>query len=111
MHVAVLAWIRRIPAGRIATYGQIASLAGYPRQARRVGQVLGRLPAGSVVPWHRVINAQGRISARAPHPERALGVREAQQQRLLEREGVRFRRGRVDLARYRWVPRAGREQP
>jgi methylated-DNA-protein-cysteine methyltransferase-like protein len=99
----MLALVRRIPAGRVATYGQIAALAGAPRHARFVGAVLRRQPEGSRLPWHRVLGAGGRLSlARfAPHA--------AQTQRLrLEREGVRVvGRGRVDLARYGWCgPRA-----
>ena len=94
----VLACVRRIPRGRVATYGQIALLAGAPRHARFVGAVLRRLPDGSAVPWHRVLGAAGRMSlARwAPHA--------AQTQRMrLEREGVRVTgRGRVDLAVYGW---------
>ncbi len=98
--------IRRIPRGKVATYGQIAALAGYPRQARRVGQALGAPHASADLPWQRVINAQGRVSARAPRPERALGAREAEQERLLRREGVRFVQGKTDLERFRWRPKA-----
>lgn len=94
---------RRIPRGRVATYGQIASLAGLPRQPRLAGYALHGLPDGSKVPWHRVVNAQGRISPRSSGP---LGGGEAIQRRLLEREGVRFdRSGRIDLSRYQWKPR------
>ncbi len=98
----VFAWIGRIPRGKVATYGQIAVLAGYPRQARRVGQALGRPPWPAGLPWQRVINAQGRVSARAPRADRAIGAREAEQERLLKREGIRFVRGQTDLERYRW---------
>ena len=105
----VYAWIRRIPRGKVATYGQIAALAGAPRNARRVGQALGSAPGD--LPWQRVINAQGRVSARAPRPDRGLGAREAEQERLLKAEGVAFVRGRTDLARYRWRPRAGATTP
>ncbi len=100
----MLACVRRVPRGKVATYGQIAALAGAPRHARFVGAVLRRLPDGSPVPWHRVLGAGGRLSlARyAPHA--------AQTQRMrLEREGVVVRgRGRVDLARYGFLrgPRA-----
>jgi methylated-DNA-protein-cysteine methyltransferase-like protein len=94
----VLALVRRIPAGHVATYGQIATLAGAPRHARFVGSVLRRVPSGPQLPWHRVLGAGGRLSlARyAPHA--------AQTQRMrLEKEGVRVTgRGRVDLARYGW---------
>ena len=102
----VYGWIRRIPRGKVATYGQIAALAGYPRQARRVGQALGKLGLPTAVPWQRVINAQGRVSDRAPRIDRAIGAREAEQERLLKREGVRFVKGKTDLERYRWRPKA-----
>lgn len=98
----ILAAVRAIPRGRVATYGQIARLAGLEGQARRVGYALAALPAGSGVPWHRVVNAEGRISMRSGD----RGV-EILQRRLLEREGVRFGKSdRIDLTRYRWRPRA-----
>ena len=89
--------VRRIPRGRVATYGQVAELAGIPRHARQVGYALHALEWGSSVPWHRVINARGEISARsAPGADRV-------QRQLLEREGVVFdAAGRVDLAKLRW---------
>ena len=88
--------VASIPAGRVATYGQVAELAGLPRGARRVGRVLAALPSDSRLPWHRVINAAGRLSLPG-----ASGTR---QQRLLRDEGVRVCDRRVDLRRYRWVP-------
>ena len=93
--------VRRVPEGRVATYGQIAEAAGLPRQARLVGYALAGVRDGNAVPWHRVINAQGRISMRVDGP--GGGVL----QRLrLEQEGVRFdARGRVDLVKYGWKPR------
>ncbi|HEY4648172.1 MAG TPA: MGMT family protein [Gemmatimonadales bacterium] len=92
--------VRRIPAGRVATYGQIASLAGLEGHARQVGYALHALPEESTVPWHRVVNAQGSIS------RRALPGAELTQEQLLAREGVRLNaRGRVPLSRVRWVPR------
>lgn len=92
--------MKRIPRGRVATYGQIADLAGLAGNARQVGYALHALPQGTAVPWQRVINARGQISRRAD-PE------EARVQRvLLEDEGVRFdSAGRVPLARYLWKPR------
>lgn len=105
-HARIYAVIRRIPAGRVATYGQVAALAGLPGQARLVGYALHALPSESVVPWHRVINAQGRISARWDEP----GGSVAQRLRL-EAEGVRFdARGRVSLERFGWRPRASRRR-
>jgi methylated-DNA-protein-cysteine methyltransferase-like protein len=96
--------VRRIPPGRVATYGQVASLAGLAGHARQVGYALHALPAGTLVPWHRVVNASGGISARA------VPGSELEQQLLLEREGVRLdARGRVSLAQVQWKPR-GRAQ-
>ena len=96
----IYAVVRRIPRGRVATYGQVAQLAGLAGHARQVGYALHALGAESSVPWHRVINARGGVSPRSlPGWERV-------QQELLEREGVRFdHRGCVALDRYRWRPR------
>lgn len=91
--------VSRIPRGRVANYGQVAALAGLPRQARLVGYALNVLPPDSDVPWHRVVNAQGRISVRGD----GLGHEELQAQ-LLRREGVRFVGGAIPLERYRWDP-------
>jgi methylated-DNA-protein-cysteine methyltransferase-like protein len=89
--------VGRIPAGRVATYGQVARLAGIPGHARQVGYALAALTDARRVPWHRVINAKGEISLRAEP-----GF-EAMQRRLLEREGVVFgANGRVSLARFAW---------
>ena len=94
---AVHAVVRRIPSGRVATYGQVAALAGYPRQARQVGWIMAALPQGSDVPWQRVINAKGEVSPRTNGDGHLL------QRLLLEAEGVAFdRRGRVDLRAHRW---------
>ena len=104
MDRAVYAVVRRIPVGRIATYGQVASLVGRPRAARAVGGAMRRCPPG--VPWHRVVNGEGRISRR----KRGAGM--LTQRLLLEREGIVLRRGRVDLARYSWdAARAARRTP
>jgi methylated-DNA-protein-cysteine methyltransferase-like protein len=100
----VLGLVARIPPGKVATYGQIALLAGYPRRARHVGYALAGLPPGNDLPWHRVINAQGRISPRGGGSARRAGAVEPRQERLLKKEGVVFRKGRVDLSRYRWEP-------
>ncbi|HJT16295.1 MAG TPA: MGMT family protein [Thermoanaerobaculia bacterium] len=91
----IYAAVRRIPRGRVATYGQIAELAGLEGHARQVGYALHVAPEG--LPWHRVINAQGRISARASSDCGEL------QRLLLEAEGVAFDlEGRVELTRFRW---------
>jgi len=97
----VLRCVRMIPHGHVATYGQIAALAGRARAARAVGRVMRGCPPG--VPWHRVINHQGGISKRA----NASGM--LTQRVLLLGEGIRLRRGRVPLDRYRWdAPARGR---
>ena len=90
--------ISKIPRGRVATYGQIARLIGKPRHARQVGYALAALSDGSHnVPWHRVVNAQGKISRRV-----AAGSDEFQKI-LLEEEGVEFKdNDTIDLARYQW---------
>jgi methylated-DNA-protein-cysteine methyltransferase-like protein len=93
--------VRRIPAGRVATYGQIAILAGLPGHARQVGYALHALSEHHDVPWHRVINAQGRISLRAERGHDDL------QRQLLEAEGVVFdSNGRVSLSEFGWSPRS-----
>jgi methylated-DNA-protein-cysteine methyltransferase related protein len=98
----IYAVIRRIPRGRVATYGQIAMLAGLPGQARMVGYALAALPARSPVPWQRVVNAQGRVSVRRG----GSGVEDLQRA-MLRREGVRFGAAEaIALAIYRWQPRA-----
>jgi methylated-DNA-protein-cysteine methyltransferase-like protein len=101
-HSRIQKVVTRIPKGRVATYGQIARLAGLGGQARLVGYAMHALPAGTRVPWQRVINAQGTIS---------LPGRSALRQReLLEKEGVRFdARGRIDLDRFLWQPRTTRD--
>jgi len=89
--------IREIPRGRVATYGQIATLAGFDGHARQVGYALHSLPEGSDVPWHRVVNARGEISARARSDSHEV------QKLLLEAEGITFDRdGRIDLERFGW---------
>lgn len=89
--------VRQIPRGRVATYGQIARLAGWGRRARYVGYAMHSLPAGTDIPWHRVINAKGEISRRSADDSHEL------QRLLLEEEGVEFDLyGRVDLKRFGW---------
>ena len=99
-HEKICATIRRIPHGKVASYCQIARLAGLPRHARLVGYALHRLPNGSSIPWHRVVNARGDLSL--AHAGRASGIT----QRLrLEREGVPVNAAfRVSMARFGWRP-------
>ena len=97
----IYAAVRRVPRGKVATYGQIAELAGLEGQARQVGYAMAAVPSSSAVPWHRIINAQGRVSMRSTGTGSTII-----QQQLLEREGVVFDGGgRVSLTRFRWKPR------
>jgi methylated-DNA-protein-cysteine methyltransferase-like protein len=100
-YARIYAVVRRIPRGRVATYGQVARLASLPGRARQVGYALHALGEAARVPWQRVINAGGGVSPRAePGMERV-------QRALLEAEGVAFGpTGRVDLGRYQWQPRS-----
>lgn len=93
--------VARIPRGRVATYGQIARLANLPAQARLVGYALSSLDDRSRIPWHRVVNARGEISAR-----RDGGPASIVQRLRLEKERVRFdASGRISLEAFRWRPR------
>ena len=95
----IYAQVGRIPRGRVATYGQIARLAGLAGHARQVGYALAALPEDIRVPWHRVVNAQGEISARGESHD------EIRQLMLLERERVVFdAKGRIPLRRFQWKP-------
>jgi len=88
--------VASIPAGKVATYGQLAKLAGFPNHARYVGTTLKHLPCDSSLPWHRVVNAQGGLSFNE-HSE-AYG----QQKCRLEAEGVEFKGSKLSLTKYRW---------
>jgi len=100
-YARIYAVVRRIPRGRVATYGQVAELAGLGGHARQVGYALHALPAGTALPWHRVLNAAGKVSLRG------VPGAELTQRQLLEREGVGFDlRGRVRLSAVRWKPRS-----
>lgn len=88
--------VSRIPRGTVASYGQIARLAELPGYARFVGHVLKSLPPGSRLPWHRVVNSQGRLSFAPGSPQYQ------RQKDLLEGEGVVFINGRFSLRRFGW---------
>lgn len=91
---AVYRLVRRIPRGHVLTYGEIAARLGRPRGARIVGHAMRVCPPG--IPWHRVVNARGAISLRAPMSGMVT------QRIRLEQEGVALRAGRVPLKHYRW---------
>jgi len=88
--------VASIPQGQVATYGQVARLAGFPNHARYVGTTLRNLPLGSTLPWHRVINARGEISF-------PLNSEAHQRQKsLLESDGIIFKGTKIPLKRYIW---------
>ena len=96
---AICAVIRRIPLGWVATYGQVAAMAGLPRRARLVGRVLQRLDPSAKIPWHRVVNAKGEVSYGL-----SRNGGDILQRRLLEKEGIKFdARNRLNLERCRWL--------
>ena len=86
--------VEGIPRGHVLTYGEVARLAGMSRAARRVSLALRRAPREMDLPWHRVVNSQGKIS----FPEDSSGYKE--QKDLLEEEGVVFLKGKIDLNRF-----------
>jgi len=88
--------VHQIPKGKVASYGQIAKLAGLPGHARYVGYTLKTLPADTKLPWFRVVNSQGRISFKS-------GTKQyLQQKSLLEKEGIVFIKGKFSLRSYSW---------
>ena len=88
--------VASIPKGKVATYGQVAALAGFKNYARQVGRALHNLPEGTALPWHRVVNAQGRLSF--PLDSEAYRTQKVR----LESEGVYFRAGGIALREYGW---------
>ena len=95
-YVRIYAVVRRIPPGKVATYGQVAAIAGRCT-ARTVGYAMAAVPIGTDIPWHRVINHEGRVS------KRRGGGGELRQRKMLEAEGVWFdTQGRVDFERVGW---------
>ncbi|MDK9557314.1 MGMT family protein [Marinobacter sp. M216] len=87
-----------IPEGKVASYGQVAGMAGLGRQARYIGRALGKLPEGHSVPWYRVIRSNGQIAFPEGSPTFVL------QKELLERDGVEVKNGKINLREYQWQP-------
>lgn len=87
-----------IPSGKVASYGQIAELAGFPRHARQVGRILRELPEGTKLPWHRVVRTNGEIA----FPEGS--VQREEQTARLRAEGIVVKGGRVAMRTFRWQP-------
>ena len=98
-HKAIYSIVDKIPEGRVATYGQIAALVGFPRHARQVGYALAALENNSSVPWHRVVNAKGNISPRG------MDGYDDYQRLLLEEEGITFNDNNcISLKQFQWQP-------
>ncbi|PLX56772.1 MAG: cysteine methyltransferase [Chromatiales bacterium] len=97
-HERIRAAVCRIPTGCVASYGDVAAIAGMPGRARLVGRVLRDSPAARELPWHRVLGSSGKLA----FAEHSAGFLE-QAERLIA-EGVDVVRGRVDMRRYRWAP-------
>lgn len=97
--------VRRIPRGRVATYGQIAELAGLEGHARQVGYALHNLPPRNDVPWHRVVNAKGEIS-----PRSAGDSHELQRMLLIGEDVAIDTKGRIDLKKFRWTAHVPRQR-
>jgi methylated-DNA-protein-cysteine methyltransferase-like protein len=96
LYARIYDYVRRVPVGRVVTYGQVAAAVG-GCTARTVGYAMAALPFWEGIPWQRVINSRGEVSARRH------GAGDREQRRLLEAEGISFdARGRIDLERYRW---------
>ena len=88
--------VKKIPRGRVLTYGQLARALKLPGGARTAGRAMFACPSGRGIPWHRVVGAGGRLLIREPHS--------ALQRKLLESEGTRFAGSRVDIAAHQWNP-------
>ncbi|KXZ72690.1 MGMT family protein [Acinetobacter venetianus] len=99
LHRQILEVIALIPYGKVATYGQIAKLAGIPKHARLVGYVLKHLDQESSIPWHRVINSQGKISVMRIN-EKGENI----QQQLLADEGIYLLNNKINLKVFSWTP-------
>ena len=91
----VYEFVKRIPRGRVVTYGQLARALRLRGGARTAGRAMAACPSGRGIPWHRVVGAGGRILIREPHA--------SLQRRLLESEGTAILHGRVDLSRHAWT--------
>ena len=89
--------VRQIPKGKVATYGEVAKVSGLMGYARLAGYALHNTPSGLKIPWHRVINSQGRISFPRSSHHYLL------QKKLLEKEGIEFKKGKIDFSTYGWL--------
>lgn len=97
LYQQILEVVSRIPYGKVASYGQVAKMAGLPKHARLVGTVLKQLAADAQIPWYRVVNAQGKISLAKLNAQ----GQNIQQLKLMD-EGVGLENGKINLNRYQW---------
>lgn len=93
----IFAVIQQIPLGKVTSYGEIAKMSGYPGYARQVGKALGNLPPDSKLPWHRVVNSQGKISLKGEDLQR-------QRNKLLSENVECSESGKISLKKYQWQP-------
>lgn len=94
--------VKRIPRGRVVTYGQLAQMLGLPGGARTAGYAIAGCPSGQGIPWHRVVGAGGKLLPREPYGSK--------QRRLLESEGTQFAGMSVDMAAHQWQPTKARSK-
>lgn len=92
--VHVLTVLAQVPAGKVVSFGDLASMSGYPKKARWVGSVLSKLPTSTKLPWHRVVNSQGTLTC----PRADLAAK-----RLI-REGIEVQHLKVSMLKHRWSP-------
>ncbi len=95
--------VKKIPRGRVLTYGQLARALKLPGGARSAGRAMFACPSRRGIPWHRVVGAGGRILIREPQA--------SLQRKLLESEGTRFAGLRVDMAEHQWKPKRRDKRP
>jgi len=98
----VYRFVKKIPRGRVTTYGEIARVLRLPGGARAAGYAMAACPSGRGIPWHRVIGAGGRV--RMPEPQASL------QSKLLASEGVPVENGRIDMKLYGWSPKKAKRR-
>lgn len=101
----VYAEVERIPVGKVCTYGKIAELAGYPRASREVGIAMSRVPQGSKLPCHRVVNKNGTLA-----PDYAFGSQEKQRNLLLSEGVTFFPNGEINIEKHMWPKDSSEEQ-
>lgn len=93
---SVYSVVNAIPKGKVATYGDVAKMAGFPGYARHVGKALCNIPPDSKLPWHRVINSKGQISLKGDNYQRQI-------EKLIAEDIAVTSSGKISLKQYRWI--------